>query len=109
MPFIRKINRDKLETKISQSRHVYSHCASNLIYHSTELFSLNHLYLPSRIVFMFLNIVPLLELNPQFDSDKESDLISFVECCKDYLALRPPTDSKVLVSLNSVSKGAAKD
>lgn len=33
---------------------------------------------------------------PQFDSDEESDPISFVEHCEDYLALRPLTDSEIL-------------
>jgi len=46
---------------------------------------------------------------PQFGSDEENDPISFIEHCKDYLALRPLTESEILASLTSVLKGTAKD
>ncbi len=46
---------------------------------------------------------------PQFGSDEDNDPITFVECCEEYFALRPLTDSEILASLTSVSQGTAKD
>ncbi|XP_052475878.1 uncharacterized protein LOC128031594 [Carassius gibelio] len=46
---------------------------------------------------------------PHFGSEGETDPVSFVERCEEYLAIRPLSDSEILAALTSVLKGTAKD
>lgn len=46
---------------------------------------------------------------PHFGSEADTDPVSFIERCEEYLAIRPLNDSEILASLTSVLKGTAKD
>lgn len=60
--------------------------------------------LPDNVNYVFYR-PPVKAKFLQFDSD---DPISFVECCEEYFAIRPLTDSEILASLTSVLKGTSK-